>query len=513
MNELRLFHRFFGIIIAYFGFFIFFSGAFGFYRNEITLFMQPEYYKLNYNSPNYLKFAINYLTKNHKNADMWEIIPPSPERPYINISYKNDTNAFMCSKKKPRINLNPQTGKRIIARSTFGGDFLGALHHNLWFINIPNARAFMGYIGLFMLLALISGIIINKRIFKDFFKFRQFYFWRDMHILISVSGFVIFFALCISGIYLSQRFMLREFYEQISSQNQILMQQNFEQKVKAKREAKKNKKIQSPNIANTANKALNFIPSIEQIENIIKQNNRKITKIYIQKDSPKTAYIQLNFSTNQIFSANGIAFEAQIYDIKSQKLILSINEKKLNFAQKTNQLMRIFHKGEFGGSLVKFIFFVFGILGALMCISAVKSIQKRTTSPLTINIINFCNNSIFLGLNLALGAYLLSNKIIAFETRLRHFDEINCFFIALVCSSVIAVFKKYSKIILSAFISFLFFTVAIISLFKGAYENAATSQIAIFLILYAFLFACFTYKFIKEKYELYFRRDFYHSVL
>lgn len=501
MNSLKLFHKYFGIFISYFAFFIFFSGTLAYYKNEISLFMKPEYYNLNYDSKDSLNLAVNYLTKFHSNADTWDITLPSKKAPYIVVSYKNDKKAFQKHKNKPRIMLDPQSGEKILVRSTYGGNFLSALHYNLWFMKISDARQIIGYISLLILVVLISGVITHKSIFKNFFRLKKNTLWKDTHILTSVSGLAIFIFLSVSGIYLVERFMLQSFYSNISSNNKELMQKQFEEKIRAKRELKKNKKNDT-NQTIQVEKLPNIIPTAAEIQNIIdlKLNDRSLKNISIQKDSPKTAYIQLNFNSHKAFSENGISFEAELYDMKSTQLIDSMSEKKLSNSQKIHQFMKILHTSAFGGDITKFMFFIFGVLGIIMCVSSAILFEQRLRSNAGKYLIKFANSSVFLGMPLALGAYLLGNQLISFQTTLRHDLEIKCFFVTLILSVFISVifYKKYSYTILSFLGGFTFLLVGIISIFRGSYNNIVIMQISIFTIFLALIFTCFGRKFMKE---------------
>ena len=55
---------------------------------------------------------------------------------------------------------------------TRGGNFFYRLHFDLHYIDVKTARWIVCFASLFMLIALISGIVIHKRIFKDMFVFR-----------------------------------------------------------------------------------------------------------------------------------------------------------------------------------------------------------------------------------------------------------------------------------------------------------------------------------------------------
>ena len=239
---LRLFHRYFGLASTWVIFFIFFSGTLAYYRDDITLFMQPEYYKLNYKNSEYLDTSLKYLKKYHPNSDIWRITPPSEFAPYVTVSWHDDVRVREHRRNRKVVKIDPDTAEVIMGRSTYGGGFLSALHYDLWFINRATAREIIGYITVVMLFVLLSGILIHKRILKDFFKFRKKSFWMDSHILASVSGFVIFLMLSVSGLYLVERFMLKGIYFEATAQNRASMQENFTAKAKAKNEERKRQK-------------------------------------------------------------------------------------------------------------------------------------------------------------------------------------------------------------------------------------------------------------------------------
>ncbi|EEF93383.1 hypothetical protein CATMIT_01987, partial [Catenibacterium mitsuokai DSM 15897] len=85
-------------------------------------------------------------------------------------------------------NLDPATGKQI--PETAGGEFFFTLHFNL---HSPTWGMYIvGLAGMFMLIAIFTGIVIHKRIFKDFFTFRPKNggqrAWLDGHNLTGVLG-------------------------------------------------------------------------------------------------------------------------------------------------------------------------------------------------------------------------------------------------------------------------------------------------------------------------------------
>lgn len=104
--------------------------------------------------------------------------------------------------------LDATTGELLQARDTAGGGFFFRFHFTL---NMPRDLG-MWLVGLAvmgMLVALVSGIVIHKRFFKDFFVFRPGKgprSWLDVHnvggvlvlpfhLMITYTGLVIFYLI------------------------------------------------------------------------------------------------------------------------------------------------------------------------------------------------------------------------------------------------------------------------------------------------------------------------------
>src|SRR5690606_296556 len=87
--------------------------------------------------------------------------------------------------------FDPATGKAIAARETMGGDFFYRLHFQFHYMPVLWGRWLAGIAAMFMLVAIISGVITHKKIFIDFFTFRRVKgqrSWLDAHNALSVFG-------------------------------------------------------------------------------------------------------------------------------------------------------------------------------------------------------------------------------------------------------------------------------------------------------------------------------------
>lgn len=108
------------------------------------------------------------------------------------------------------VQLDPQTGEPINVRDSVGGNFFFRFHFTL---DLPrNWGIFVvGALALVMLSALVTGIVIHKKLFKEFFTFRPNKgqrSWLDFHnasavlllpfhLMITYTGLVIFMLIYI----------------------------------------------------------------------------------------------------------------------------------------------------------------------------------------------------------------------------------------------------------------------------------------------------------------------------
>ncbi|WP_029007940.1 PepSY-associated TM helix domain-containing protein [Azospirillum halopraeferens] len=88
-------------------------------------------------------------------------------------------------------NFDPATGGKVTARDTQGGDFFYRFHFQFHYMPVVWGRWLAGAAAMFMLMAIISGVITHKKIFVDFFTFRWGKgqrSWLDAHNALSVFG-------------------------------------------------------------------------------------------------------------------------------------------------------------------------------------------------------------------------------------------------------------------------------------------------------------------------------------
>lgn len=199
-------HTWSGLVAGWVLFAMFLTGTLAFFRPEITTWMQPEIPAQQQVLPaeQAAEMAQRYLSEHAPNASRWFIDLPSAREPYLALLYQvpkpaPGTRGFRSVK------LDPTTGQAINARETRGGDFLYRFHFELE-ISRPWGRWLASIAGMFMLIAIISGIVTHKKIFKDFFTFRPTKggqrAWMDGHNALSVLGLPFHLMITFSGLLL-----------------------------------------------------------------------------------------------------------------------------------------------------------------------------------------------------------------------------------------------------------------------------------------------------------------------
>ena len=208
-------HTWAGLVLGWLLFAIFLTGTLSFFRSEFNLWMRPEMHGLqpvDAADPQVAQTAqkaLDALVRKVPNVTQWIMHLPDDRDPAVNILWRDTGNGRFET-----LRMHPQTGEAIETRQTMGGDFFYRFHFELrtaqkgrWAIE---GRWVVGVATMLMFVALISGVITHRRIFKDFFTFRPTKggqrAWLDAHnvtgvlvlpfyLMITFSGLMIFHSL------------------------------------------------------------------------------------------------------------------------------------------------------------------------------------------------------------------------------------------------------------------------------------------------------------------------------
>jgi len=167
-------HGWLGLLAGWILFAMFVTGTASYFRPEITRWMQPEYRPRPVGNAEAARTAVAWLQKNAPHDEQWTIYLPNDRtlatRVFTRARPSPDPKAPRPPR-RPETRLDPATGVPVEARETRGGEFFYRFHFQLQLPH-PWGRWLAGLCAMFMLGAILSGVITHKRIFADFFTLR-----------------------------------------------------------------------------------------------------------------------------------------------------------------------------------------------------------------------------------------------------------------------------------------------------------------------------------------------------
>lgn len=173
-------HTWTGLLVCWVLLLVFAGGTASYFKDEISLWMMPELHASQRDplpQGQAIERAAAYLRAQAPQAERWFITLPTSRSPAMRVGWVSAAPAqgpagSARSRFKSEL-FDPATGQTLAVRQTRGGEFLYRLHFDLHYMPVQWARWIVSICALFMLVAIVSGVITHKRIFKDFFTFRR----------------------------------------------------------------------------------------------------------------------------------------------------------------------------------------------------------------------------------------------------------------------------------------------------------------------------------------------------
>jgi uncharacterized iron-regulated membrane protein len=202
-------HTWSGLLVSWLLLLIFMGGTASYYRDEISRWMRPELPRSVIAPDVAAANAVRFLQAEAPNAEYWNVTLPSARNPALEMFWMNPVKDGAGNDRASRrerfgqATLDAATGQKSDVRQTRGGDFFYRLHFDLHYIPVLWARYLVGFCAMFMLVAIITGVITHKKIFKDFFTFRPRKgqrSWLDFHNISAVMALPYHLMITYTGI-------------------------------------------------------------------------------------------------------------------------------------------------------------------------------------------------------------------------------------------------------------------------------------------------------------------------
>ncbi len=193
-------HSWSGLLFGWLLFAVFLTGTLTVFNNEITAWMQPELQEVTWDAGDSHEAAF-HLTEVAWRGDPEERVLPAGGATILQVKLQ-DRRTFSGQ------TIDPVTGELVTFRDTQGGDFFYHFHYGL-LAGWPGAWM-VGAAAIAMILTLVTGLGIHRRISTDVLAFRSWSLshraWVDIHnltgmlvlpfhLMMTVTGLIIFWTI------------------------------------------------------------------------------------------------------------------------------------------------------------------------------------------------------------------------------------------------------------------------------------------------------------------------------
>ncbi|WP_065309713.1 PepSY-associated TM helix domain-containing protein [Janthinobacterium psychrotolerans] len=434
-------HTWSGLWISWLLFAIFLTGTLSVFEEPIGHWMQPEHaleeaaHASEPPAPKVadraqrLALALDFMASAHPQADMWEIWPVQRPGQGLSAYWFQPQGGYGAA------DLDPLTGKEIkcahggVQRATQGGHHFVDFHYELhagrigvWIVAITT---------MVMLVALVSGVITHRRIFKDFFTFRPAKgqrSWLDAHnavavltlpfqLMIAYTGLVFFADDYVPAPVLAQ-------YGVDNAKKSFLADWNDVGKP-----ARSGQPLAIPDLE----------PFARRAEQAIGQEIRAVVL-----DNPNDASMRVCMygwnEDGELFKRISASTGRACYALASgvETAVRQPGGSDTGGAALTRNVMASLHMASFGGLPMRWLYFLCGLAGtAMMGTGAVLFLVKRRQKSLgefgaatarVYRLVACMNIAAIAGLSIACISYLWANRLIPIGQELRAGWEVRAFF-------------------------------------------------------------------------------------
>jgi uncharacterized iron-regulated membrane protein len=181
-------HTWSGLLVGWVLFIVFVAGTAAYWREALNRWAQPELPRIE-RPLTVVRGAQAFLARAAPDAASWFITVPTTRSASGSVFWVPGATASATpGKTAATIDGN---GHNAVARETRGGDFFYRFHFDLYYVPYYVSRWIVGICAMFMLVAILTGIVTHKKIFRDFFTFRGGKgqrSWLDGHNAVAVLG-------------------------------------------------------------------------------------------------------------------------------------------------------------------------------------------------------------------------------------------------------------------------------------------------------------------------------------
>ncbi len=414
-------HTWSGLLLGWLLFAIFVAGTSAYWREALNRWSRPELARIE-STDRVVRGAVDFLSRKSPDAQSWFVNVPTTQSAGADLFWvpaakpgeegrgrrgRRDTRAFIGS-----------DGQEGTARETRGGEFFYRFHFDLHYMPVFWARWIVSIAAMFMLVAIFTGIVTHKKIFRDFFTLRRGKgqrSWLDghnatavlalpFHLMITYTGLVTLIAMLMPWAIVANYNDGAKLYEAVFPQAPV---------------------------AERTDRAAPLVDLVPVLHDAERRIGGAVGYITVFNPGDAAARITFTRSGTSMLSARTPSIA---YDGVTGRLLWQAPPP--GGAVETQGVMVGLHAGRFGDYPMRWLYFLCGIAGSLMVASGLVlwTVKRRERLPdpgrphFGFRVVERLNVGFVAGFPLAMTIYLWANRLLPFGLEGRAEQEINAMF-------------------------------------------------------------------------------------
>lgn len=413
-------HTWSGLVVGWLLFFIFVTGTVGYFDTEIDLWMQPERPVIAdvIDPREALIIAEKQLQKNAPKAKRWRLyMPVSRNITDIKVQWDLLPDASGKPVKRQEKSLDLK-GEELKYRDTAGGQQLYKMHYLFHYIPNIVATILVGVCTMIMLVALTTGVIAHRKIFKEFFTFRASKHqrsWLDIHNMLGVLALPFHFMITYSGLLFFLLTLMPLIFVAVYEGDQVQAIKDTQMFV------------EPITFAGEPAEMKPLVYFYDEVQDINGNAVEVITVDYPNSENARVSVRELNDRLSNITQWHFSAVSGE-----------ALNDGNLPITTEFYLAFMGTHEGLFAGPALRWMYFISGIFGTgMIATGLVLWVQKRRAKyqrkaalvPLNLRLIEKVNIATILGFLTAIAAYFWANRLLPVAMDNRAEWEIHTLFI------------------------------------------------------------------------------------
>lgn len=410
-------HTWSGLLMGWLLFVMFACGTSAYFQEEITRWMLPEVVG-EADPDRAAASAVQWLSAHAPPSSDWYISLPGKRSAVTTVYWeplKSDADHRETEAKLDSL------GRPVTARDTAGGFFLYRFHFDLHYLPVIWARYIVGIAAMFMLVAILSGIITHKKIFADFFMLR---FgkgqrsWLDAHNVTAVLALPFHLMITYTGLVTLDNQLAPAPVAALYQSRQVFYAEAF------------------PDIA--SGPAVGSPAALAAIGPMLQKAHRVwgdtgIGTIHVAHPGDAAARVTLQSSAEASMDARGQTLR---FDGVRGTLIGAAAPR--GGARLTEGVMIGLHAGRYADIPLRWLYFLSGLGGTVMIGTGLIlwTVKRRAKLPdptrphLGFRVVERLNIAVIIGFPIGLACYFLANRLLPLHLAERADREIASLFIA-----------------------------------------------------------------------------------